>query len=135
MSYKLFLDDERIPNQVKWVEMPIGPWIIVRDYSSFIRHVTDFGLPSFVSFDHDLADEHYPCFEPKGGIDNMKEISYNKYKEKTGYDCAKWLCEYCHDHNLIFPEYQVHSMNPIGRENIRSFIENFKSISQLFKRL
>lgn len=126
MSYKLFLDDERIPQKVTWTKLPLGPWVIVRNYDQFVKYITANGLPSFVSFDHDLADEHYPCFEPNGGIGNMKTISYDKYKEKTGYDCAKWMCDYCMEHDLDFPEYQVHSMNPIGAENIRGYIENFK---------
>lgn len=126
MSYKLFLDDERIPQRVTWTKLPLGPWTIVRNYDIFVKHITNFGLPSFVTFDHDLADEHYPCFEPSGGINNMNKISYDKYKEKTGYDCAKWLCDYCAEHNLDFPAYTVHSMNPIGRENISNYIENYK---------
>jgi hypothetical protein len=36
------------------------------------------------------------------------------------------LVEYCMNNNLEFPDYQVHSMNPIGRENIRSYIESYK---------
>ncbi len=103
--YKLFLDDERKPSQVKWVPMPLGPWVIVRDYATFVDYITKNGIPAFVSFDHDLAD--------------------GTFKEKTGFHCAQWLVEYCLDKDLPFPEYQVHSMNPIGKENIRQYIESF----------
>ena len=116
MSYKLFLDDIRLPKDVKWMQMPLGPWIIVRSHDEFVKHIVQHGLPSFVSFDHDLGLEHYIVGAPK----------YNEYKEKTGHDCAKWLVEYCMNNNLEFPEYQVHSMNPIGSTNIRSYIESYK---------
>ncbi len=75
-------------------------------------------MPLFVSFDHDLADEHY-----------HKNPNDSSFKEKTGYDCAKWLIEYCIDKSLKFPNYQVHSMNPIGKDNIISLIENYKNLS------
>ena len=116
MMYKLFLDDERLPKNVTWIEMPLGPWIISRNHDDFVKYIMKNGLPSFVSFDHDLGREHYVVGAPK----------YNEYKEKTGYDCAKWLVEYCMNNNLEFPEYQVHSMNPIGSTNIRSYIESYK---------
>jgi hypothetical protein len=115
--YKLFLDDVREPKQVTWVEMPLGPWIVIRNYNEFVEYITKNGLPSFVAFDHDLGQEHYIVGKPK----------YNEYKEKTGYDCVKWLIEYCMNHNKLFPDYQVHSMNPIGKMNIRAIVENFKN--------
>lgn len=121
MSYKLFLDDERLPYQVKWVEMPLGPWVTVRSHDDFVKHIMQHGLPSFVSFDHDLAAVHY--------VQGMlgKPPTYSEYKEKTGYESAKWLVEYCMEYQLGFPDYQVHSMNPVGAENIRGYIENFKA--------
>lgn len=126
MSYKLFLDDERHPTKVTWVNLPLGPWTIARNYNDFITYIYKCGLPSFVSFDHDLADEHYrPSMYDK---DKHYSNYYTDgtFKEKTGYDCAKWLCDYCAEHNLDFPEYAVHSMNPIGRENITKYIENYR---------
>lgn len=116
MSYQLFLDDERLPHRVTWANLPPGPWVVVRDYSQFVSYISKHGMPLFVSFDHDLADEHY-----------YKNPNGASFKEKTGYDCAKWLIEYCMDKSLKFPNYQVHSMNPIGKENIVGLVENFKS--------
>lgn len=117
MSYKLFLDDVRYPSHVTWVEMPNGPWVTVRNYNDFVKHITSNGLPEFIAFDHDLGEEHYIVGKPK----------YDEYKEKTGYDCAKWLIEYCLDNSKLFPKYVVHSMNPIGKMNIIALIENFNS--------
>jgi hypothetical protein len=118
MSYQLFLDDERLPHRVTWVNLPAGPWTVVRNYNEFVKYIEKNGIPIFVSFDHDLAEEHY-----------IPEVKEEIYKEKTGYHCARWLIEKCMNENRKFPDYVVHSMNPIGRENIRSIIENYKNLS------
>lgn len=123
MNYKLFLDDKRsIQDTYKYTKNPVyleGNWITVRNYEDFVKTINENGLPSFVSFDHDLADPHYASI-----LD--KEIDYSKFKEKTGYECAKWLVNYCIDSELDFPKYFVHSFNTVGRQNIVSYIENFK---------
>lgn len=116
---KLFLDDIRIPkdaiglvpsnlNQFYWE----NDWIIVRNYYEFCNYMQKFGLPDFISFDHDLADEHYGDFE------------FSDYKEKTGYECAKWLVDWCLENGLQIPDYIVHSANPIGKKNIESYLIN-----------
>lgn len=123
MSYYLFLDDERVPAQVTWVAIPNVFYNVVRNYNEFVRFIEDHGVPVFVSFDHDLADEHYAimlkdCQENNTGQllfavpENVKDMDYGL--EKTGYDCAKWLVDYCADNRQKFPEFTVHSMNPIG---------------------
>ena len=128
-NYKLFLDDERIPGDVTWIRIPSilnDPWIIVRDYGSFIEYIKKEGMPSFISFDHDLAHEHYRAsmYNPDKHYSNY--YTDGTFKEKTGYECAKWLIDYCIENDLQFPEYSVHSMNPIGRENIIGLIESYK---------
>ena len=129
MSYKLFLDDIRMPIDVKWMQMPLGPWIIVRSHDEFVKHITKNGLPLYLSLDHDLADEHYRPSMYNPDKHYTQYYTDGTFKEKTGYDCAKWLCDYCLDNNLNFPDYQVHSMNPVGVENIRGYIESFKKNS------
>lgn len=119
--YNLFLDDCRIPSHVKWVDLPVCAYVLVRNYKSFVEFIKLRGVPKFISFDHDLADQHY---EPNS------ELDYSKYTEKTGYDCAKWLINYCLDNNLEFPNYCVHSFNPVGKQNIISLIENFKNATK-----
>ena len=47
-------------------------------------------------------------------------------KEKTGLDCAKWLTEHCMDTKQKLPDFEIHSMNPAGGENIKSLLLNFK---------
>lgn len=128
MKYYLFLDDERIPQMVTWVEIPLVEWVIVRNYNQFIDIIQKNGMPEAISFDHDLADEHYmeytAAHDPKSP--SKGNIRYDKLKEKTGYDCAKWLAHYCIDKNIPVPVYYVHTMNPIGGDNIRSILENAK---------
>ena len=130
MSYVLFLDDERHPDQVTWVEFPrYDAVFIVRNYDAFVNQVTLGGMPGFVCFDHDLADTHYEVMleENKYAYDDgdlKKTFDYGS--EKTGYDCAKWLVDYCSNNGFKFPRYVVHSMNPAGKERIEGYIENAK---------
>lgn len=49
-----------------------------------------------ISFDHDLGTD------------------------KTGYDFAKWLVEH-----YVTGYFTVHSMNPVGRENIRQLLNHY----------
>jgi hypothetical protein len=99
-------------------------WEIVRNYDEFVSHITENGLPNLISFDHDLADEAY---SPKmyEGTEEYNKL-YETFKEKTGYCCAKWLVNYCMDRELKLPEFEVHSMNPAGGENIKKYLENFR---------
>lgn len=116
MSYHLFLDDIRDPHQVTWVKMPWFPgikWEIVRSYDQFVAAIESKGIPAFVAFDHDLGIEHY-----------LPEVDPKDYVEKTGRDCAQWLVNRCIDMDETIPSYVVHSMNPIGRDNIKSIIES-----------
>jgi hypothetical protein len=117
-NYLLFLDDDRMPEDcIDWMPSRIGSapaaiylvndWVIVRSYAEFVKQITEHGLPEVISFDHDLAD----------GIGD---------DEKTGFTCVKWLVEYCIEHNLDFPFYEIHSQNNVGPENMESYIKNFK---------
>lgn len=126
----LFLDDMRIPKDVIEYISPVQlkeiylntDWVIVRNYDEFVKYVTENTLPELISFDHDLADEHY--------CNDMSDSSYERFKEKTGYECAKWLCDYCGDNDLKLPKYIVHSMNPIGKKNIENYLQNFIKFSE-----
>lgn len=122
MNKYLFLDDERCPSDVTWVKLPeTFDWAIVKNYNEFVAWIKNNGLPEFVTFDHDLAFEHYPFNE----INPSLKIPYDTYQEKTGYHCAKWLVEYCINTNQELPQCQVHTMNPIGRTNIINALRDF----------
>lgn len=131
---KLFLDDIRIPkdaiglvssnlNTLYWE----NDWVIVRNFHQFCNYLQKFGVPDFISFDHDLADFHYD-FKPED-YENMSEEEMNdKFgsMEKTGYECAKWLVDFCLERGYKLPDYQVHSANPVGKKNIESYLLNAK---------
>ena len=134
MPYNLFLDDIRVPKDcILYMANKRFYWetefVVVRDYNSFSTTITerfknDGELPSIVSFDHDLADEHYA---PEHQWERYNEWADEcNFREKTGYDCAKWLAEFCQEHSLPLPDYIVHSQNPTGAENIIRYLENFK---------
>lgn len=128
-EYRLFLDDVRNPPEVGNYMYPVDlrkeyrlyDWVIVRNYQEFIDYISENGLPTYVSFDHDLADEHYD-------VDNWFEEK-ELFKEKTGLDCAKWMVDYCIDNKLKLPIFYSHSMNPIGKENILNLLNNYDKSS------
>ena len=116
MKY-LFLDDERMPRDVKWLLIGgVGSWgadwQIVRSFDEAIKWVQDNGFPDVISFDHDLGLMHYA----------------NDYSDgKTGYDFAKWLVEYDMDTNTMPGTFSftVHSKNPQGTINIEKLLDNY----------
>lgn len=130
MKRYLFLDDIRMPGDVTWV--PIGdgkgyycaqgaPWEIVRSYKEAIDWVMMHGFPNVISFDHDLGYEEFDTNE------NGIIVVTNATEEKSGYDFAKWLCEYDMDTHTM-PEdfsFTVHSMNEIGTRNIQMYLDNY----------
>jgi hypothetical protein len=129
MSYNLFLDDCRYPKDVKWVELPPVHWEIVRSYKEFVEYITEHGVPKMVSFDHDLADEHYKeFFRAADKETGDKKIKYDAMQEKTGRDCALWLANYCLDNQVPVPLYYLHSLNGIGCANIFSIMESARKV-------
>lgn len=116
MTYRMFLDDYRSPQQVPAIlkHAPPNEWVVVRSMDEAVNCILTNGLPIFISFDHDLADDHYSYL--------------NKTHEKTGASFARWLIDWIIDHNIDIPkdfDYYVHSMNPHGAENIRSIMSSF----------
>lgn len=122
MSYNLFLDDCR---KSSFLDTVLA-WETVRNYDQFVSIISERGLPDLISFDHDLADEHYTV----GGETNYTQFDYSKVKEKTGFHCAQWLVYYCLDKQLPLPRWQVHSMNPCGKENIEKLLQGFEKFQQ-----
>jgi hypothetical protein len=86
----IYLDDKRDPSTERG-------WVVVRTMAEFQAVVLERGIPVVVSFDHDL-DEGQP----------------------TGHDAARWFVDHCiglevNPHDI---EWNSHSANPPGRENI-----------------
>jgi len=98
-------------------------WVIVRNYDEFVKSIEERGVPNVISFDHDLADEHY------GLDDYVWNNEYQFFTEKTGYHCAKWFIEHCIDtKHLITSKVYIHSMNPAGAKNIESLFRTYEKL-------
>jgi len=113
--YFLFLDDERYPHYVTWINLPLGHWFIARDLEEFKRTINIKGMPELVSFDHDLAEEHYKHA-------TADYIPYDEYKIPTGWHCAKWLVEECKRLDEPIPLYAIHTLNKTGKINIEKIL-------------
>lgn len=99
---KMFLDDIRVPKN--------DYDVIVRSFEEAINFVEKNGIPTFISFDHDL------------GCDEIGNIL------KNGYDFAKWLVDMDIENIHKFPDnftFNIHSANPIGKNNIKSILNNY----------
>lgn len=113
----IYLDDVRTPTD--------EVWNVVRDYEEFVGTVTLIGLENIetISLDHDLGDsamsEYFNNVQPNFIID------YNNIKEKTGYDCCKWLVNRSIETGIPLPRVVVHSANPIGAGNMTGYINNY----------
>ena len=109
----LWLDDRRDPFSKKmyWIESysPIGKdvdVVWVKSYKEFVENIVEHGLPDGICFDHDL-----------GG-------------KKDGYDCAKWLINYCLDNNTEIPKYGIQSANTVGAINIDKLFKSFNKFQK-----
>jgi hypothetical protein len=102
-------------------------FVIVRTYDEFVNTIisnfVNGSFPETISFDHDLSDTHYLLGTTDVGT--WEEYHLNEKREKTGYDCVKFLTEFCSDYNLPLPLCHVHSMNTVGKQNILSWLSNF----------
>jgi hypothetical protein len=141
MKTLLWLDDMRDPLTNNWLQYSAlsAPHntIWVKSYNEFVAWITENGLPDGINFDHDLADVHYqPSKHYDESHPEYNKFDYNEwaklqdFKEQTGFDCAKWLVDYCMDNSLPLPKWYTHSHNPVGKMNIDSYLNNyFKSIN------
>ena len=128
MKKLLWLDDYRDPMEGQWlVFSPITLedlevyW--VKSYQQFIDWIITNGLPEAICFDHDLGLE--VAFEARSKGMSKRKSRLLKKEEKTGYDAAKWLVNYCMDNDKKLPLYNIQSANPVGKENIDKLLKNF----------
>lgn len=110
----LWLDDIRDPRRSPWASMlnKVAPsaetitW--VKNYTAFVEYIETKGLPDLVCFDNDLAEK------------------------MEGYDCAKYLVNYCVEREIHTPMFICQSSNQPAVENITALINNYnKFISAL----
>ena len=96
MTYKLFIDDERYP---------VGDsWVIARTSNEAVEIIKEQGIPSFISFDHDL-----------GGRDTSMIFIHK-------------MIDFVLDGDMMIPDdfdFYVHSQNPIGKQNIEGILKSF----------
>lgn len=127
---KIFLDDIRDPKDcigymytrvgAKNLMYLDGDWMIVRNYDDFVKAVKK-EHPILISFDRDLGED-VAQYESKNGILSKRKARAKKKEVKTGEDCATWLKGYCKGMGLPLPECWIHSMNPVGVENIKNIL-------------
>ncbi len=119
MDYKLYLDDLRYPDNHP-------NWRIARNYHDAVWMVTNYGVPYHISFDHDLGDVRVDTDSLTYITDTIRNGCPQEF---TGYDFAKWFCNWVMDNNVdlepIGFTYHVHSANAVGAENIRCYMANF----------
>ena len=124
----LWLDDLRNPFEGSWIQ-EFAPEFVgsshivwVLSYEEFIEWIRENGLPKKICFDHDLGEDVAIKLVSKGM--NKKKAREVKKLAKSGYDCAKWLVDYCIDHDTQIPYWNVQSANPVGKENINGLLNN-----------
>jgi len=124
--YNLFIDDIRYPD---WVtQYKVDPdynkleWIIVRTHDEFVDYITENGMPLLISFDHDLAGEHYAIYDK---IEYGLKTTIPEFKEKTGYESLKWVCDYALDNNIKLSKMKFHTDNYVGMKNMVTYYNNF----------
>lgn len=105
MKYSLYIDDIRTPK----FHAPIGRWVIARSYIEVLFAIHKHGVPTHISFDHDL-----------GIHENAMTIAKNIIESDQSY---------IEKHNEPFLPldftFNVHSANPVGRINIESLMNNY----------
>lgn len=99
-TMKIFLDDER--NPINFVGYD-NTWTIARNFEEFnalvLKAFHGLDIIECISFDHDLGKD-----------------------TPDGYDCVKWLV----DQYITIDSALVHSMNPVGAENIFHLLKNWQ---------
>lgn len=85
---------------------PKRKYLKAESYEKALELIEEQGCcPHFISFDHDLGEN-----------------------QPTGYDLAKFLVEKDLDEPGWIPsnfQFQVHSANPIGKQNIEGLLNNY----------
>jgi len=122
MGWRLYLDDDadtfRPPrttienpawrSEVRLPPIPpdlshLGDWVIARNFEEARAAVERLGFPTFVAFDHDLAD----------GRDAIPLVNLLIAMDMESGSMPRDFA------------YEVHSRNPPGAENIRSKLESY----------
>ena len=107
MKTLLWLDDIRNPFVADW-RMQYAPQFAygegettwVKSYDEFTKWITENGLPYMIAFDHDLGQD-VANDKVAAGMSKRKSRR-EKRTEMSGFECAKWLVDYCIDNDIDF---------------------------------
>ncbi len=111
---KVWLDDVR--------PMPEGFDIHAKTADEAINLLAS-GQVEMISFDHDLAPEHYAvALAEMDGFDVGGAAGYPD--PKTGYDVARWLELAVVKGRVKMPEWSIHTANPPGGDRIRAALQS-----------
>ena len=113
----LFLDDSRNPFTSKedWIKKysQIGTDDIhvkhIQTYNEFVHHITNYGIPKQIIFDHDLGKT-----DKEGG---------------SGCSAAAWLVKFCLTNKRKLPKWSISSANKYGRCCIGNVLRKFEDLS------
>jgi len=117
-AYSLWIDDDAgKPGMESWRSPPVGEdgWKVAHTSDEAIEIVKQFGIPSFIEFDHDLGA--LPCIngkkDPRGVYDTTMLF-------------LKWLMETYPNAIDSIAGYNIHSRNIGGAANIEAFMNSWK---------
>ena len=140
MRYFLFLDDQRMPQDAyiyprrnekgliligasleEVSNISRGNWEIVRSYDEFVAMIESKGIPSAVSFDHDLSEDHVNYYFSETSKTGL--IDYSVFTVKTGKDCAQYFVDKLKQLGYVSkPKMFVHSANKWGAAEIKKVL-------------
>ncbi|QIH37191.1 hypothetical protein G6053_22715 [Sphingobacterium sp. DR205] len=83
-------------------------WTVIRNYQDFVAYISKNGIPSIISFDHDLG------------------VNLDNTEAESGYDAVKYIVDFIiEQQSQVFPQVLCHSQNPVGKANILAYWNNF----------
>lgn len=110
VGYRLWIDDDSgKPGIAAWRNPPDPSWKVAHSSKEAIELIEKFGVPSYISWDHDL------------GLNDQGEP-----------DTAMVVLKYLSEHHFnVSIEYNIHSANPEGAKNINCFMKSWERAKQL----
>lgn len=98
----IWLDDIREPTNLLENGLQKSDIMICRNYFQFVEAIQKDGLPEMICFDHDLGEE------------------------KTGYDCAKFVVDYCIKNKVKLSQWRIQLMNIVVLLDIDGLLKKYK---------
>ncbi|MFA7408275.1 MAG: cyclic-phosphate processing receiver domain-containing protein [Anaerolineaceae bacterium] len=133
MTWTLFIDDERIPEDVTWVaytDPEIRDFEVARNISHVVELLAFHGsMPDFISFDHDLGDHTASGAQIAKfliALDMADQHDLYFYGSEVKQEFLKIL----DDNRSKFRfssdfKFVVHSQNPVGKQNIEGILRGY----------